>query len=326
MRSGGSAPTLSPTTLVAAAFLLPGPWPCAAAEVAIATETDSAAIVRDLAELVAPAAGFRLDVIASPGPAESLRRLRAGKDVKLATVPSDLAAREDAGAGLPLRVVVPLHREEIHFVARADAPFGAVHEIGAARINVGPPRSGTAETVAAVYRRMFDKPLDQRQASFLPHEEALVKLVTDRTVDVVAIVAAQPANVLASMRPEARQYVKLLKLDREHAASKAALKAYVPATLHAASYPTLLEEDLPALAATIYLVTLDFRDHATESRLIRFARALCHSMRSLRAKGHPKWQEVELRLTPLAGGLDYYQPTTSELSVCKVPVGRARAQ
>ena len=152
-----------------------------------------------------------------------------------------------------------------------------------------------------------------------------MKLVTDRTVDVVAIVAGQPANVLANMRPEARQYVKLLKLDREHAASKVALQAYLPATVHAASYPTLLEKDLPALAVTVYLVTLDFRDDATESRLIRFARALCHGMGSLRAKGHPKWQEVELRLTPLGGGLDYYQPTTSELSVCKVPAGRARA-
>jgi TRAP-type uncharacterized transport system substrate-binding protein len=334
VRSGGSAPTLA-TTLVAAALFLSGVPLGAAAQVQIVTEVERGGVQigRDLAEFVAPAAGFRLEVVASPGPTENLRRLRAGKDVKLATVPSDLdqgllarAGREAGEAGLPLRVVVPLHSEEIHFIARADAPFAFVHELRNAKINVGPPGSGTAETVAAVYRRMFDRPLDQRQASFLPHEDALVKLVTDKSIDVVAIVAGQPANLLANMKPEARQYIKLLKLDREHAASRAALRTYLPATVYRASYPAMLVEDLPALAVRVYLVTLDFRDHATESRLIRFARALCQRIGSLRAKGHPKWHEVDLKLSPLAGGLDYYQPTSSELSVCEVSASRARGR
>ena len=337
MRSAGSAPTILATTLVAAAFSLPGVPLGAAAQVQIVTEGDGGGVQigRDLAVLVAPGAGFRLDVLDSPGPTENLRRLRAGKDVKLATVPSDLdqgllarAAREegDARTAPPLRVIVPLHTEEIHFIARADAPFAYLHQIRDARINVGPPGGGTAETVGALYRRMFDRPLDQRQASFLPHEDALMKLVTDKTIDVVAIVAAQPANLLANMKPDARQYIKLLKLDREHAASRAALRTYLPATVHAASYPALLTADLPALAVRVHLVTLDFRDHATESRLIRFARALCQNIGSLRTKGHPKWQEVELKLTPLAGGLDYYQPTASELNACTVPTARARAR
>jgi uncharacterized protein len=338
VRSTGSAPTILATTLVAAAFSLPGVPLSAAAQVQMVTEGDGGGVQigRDLAELVAPGAGFRLDVLDSPGPTENLRRLRAGKDVKLATVPSDLdqgllarAAREDRDAGTPtppLRVIVPLYREEIHFIARADAPFAYLHQIRDARINVGPPGGGTAETVGALYRRMFDRPLDHRQASFLPHEDALVKLVTDKTIDVVAIVAAQPANLLANMKPDSRQYIKLLKLDREHAASRAALRTYLPATVYAASYPALLTADLPALAVRVHLVTLDFRDHATESRLIRFARALCQNIGSLRTKGHPKWQEVELKLTPLANGLDYYQPTASELNACTVPAARARAR
>ena len=335
MRTGGRAPPHL-AVLVAIALSLPGVSRCAAASMGFVTESDGTGIRigRDLAEFVAPNAGVRLEVHATPNPAESVRRLRSGVEVKLATVPSDgeqvllvRAARDDSGGGKPmppLRVVVPLHSEEIYFIARADAPFTYLHEIRDAKINIGPPRSSTAETVGAAYRRMFGKPLAERQAGSLQHEDALVKLVTDKSIDVVAMVAAQPAKVLADMTPEARQYIKLLKLDPAHAASGAALRAYLPATVRAASYPALLAEDVPALAVRVYLVTLDFRDHATESSLIRFARSLCQNLPNLQAKGDPKWQEVELKLTPLADGLDYYQPTASELRACRLPPSRAR--
>lgn len=335
MRTGGSAPPQL-AVLVATALSLPGVSPCAAASMNLATETDGAGIRmgRDLAKFVAPNAGVQLEVHATPNPAESVRRLRSGVDVKLATVPSDgeqafivRAARDDAAGGKPmppLRVVVPLHSEEIYFIARADAPFAYLHEIKDAKINIGPPRSSTAETIPAAYRRMFGKPLAAHQVSTLPHDEALVKLVTDKSIDVVAMVAAQPAKLLADMTPEARRYIRLLKLDPEHAASRAALKAYLPATVRAASYPALLAADVPALAVRVYLVTLDFRDHATESGLIRFARSLCQNLPNLQARGDSKWREVELKLIPLADGLDYYQPTASELRACRPPPPRAR--
>jgi TRAP-type uncharacterized transport system substrate-binding protein len=329
MRTGGRTPPHLTRTLLVAALALPGVSPCVAARLALASETDSTGIRigRDLAEFVAPAAGVQLDVFAAPNPAEAVRRLRVGGDVKLATVPSHgdqallvRAAREDAGAGKPappLRVVVPLYAEEIYFIARADAPFAYLHEIRDATINAGPPGTATADAVGAVYRRMFGKPLAGHQTSALPHEDALVRLATDKSIDVVAVVAAQPASLLANMTPEARRYIKLLKLDPDHAASRAALAAFQSATVRAASYPALLAEDLPALGVRVYLVTLDFRDHATESSLIRLARALCQNLAQLRAKGHPKWQEVELKLTPLADGLEYYQPTSSELRACR---------
>jgi len=335
MRTGGSAPPQL-AVLVATALSLPSVLPCAAASMSLATETDGAGIRmgRDLAEFVAPNAGVQLEVHATPNPAESVRRLRSGVDVKLATVPSDgeqaflvRAARDDTASGKPmppLRVVVPLHSEEIYFIARADAPFAYLHEIKDAKINIGPPRGSTAETVSAAYRRMFGKPLAERQVSTLPHEDALVNLVTDKSIDVVAMVAAQPAKLLADMTPEARQYIKLLKLDPGHAGSRAALKAYPPATVRAASYPALIAEDMPALAVRVYLVTLDFRDHTTESGLIRFVRSLCQNLPNLQAQGDPKWQEVDLKLAALADGLDYYQPTASELRACRLPPPGAR--
>ncbi len=315
---------------VAAALAVHGAAVRAAAQFKMVTATEGAdfQIGRDLARFVAPAADVQLDVLASGSSAETLRRLRSEPGVKLATVQADVyqqvveqAARGSTAAGdlvRPLRVVVPLYREELHLVARADAPFSAVHEIKDARINVGPRRGDTAATIASLYPALFGKPLTDAQASYLSHEEALVRLVTDRTVDVVAIVAGQPAPLLVNMKPEARQYIKLLALDPASAAGRAAARRYLPATVRAGSYPALLAQDLPTLAVRVYLVTQDFRDHYTEHRLILLGRSLCRDISALRAKGHAKWQEVEPMLAELPSGMSYYQPTTTELHDCPV--------
>lgn len=323
-----TATSLLRTALVAVPLALHGAALHAAAQFKMVTATDGTdfQIGRELAKFVAPTADVQLDVAASGSSAESLRRLRSEPGVKLAIVQSDVyqalleqAARGNAAAGnlvRPLRVVATLYNEELHFVARADAPFNAVHEIRDARINVGARDSDTAATIGSLYALMFGKPLAEAKASYLSHEEALVKLVTDKTIDVVAIVAAQPAKVLANMKPEARNYIKLLRLDPAHAASRATARRHSPATVRAASYPALLDQDLPTLAVRVYLVTQDFRDHYTEQRLILLGRSLCRDISALRAKGHTKWQEVELRLGPLPAGMSYYQPITTELHDC----------
>jgi hypothetical protein len=330
MRTGSNAPRALVAVLVTAFLCLHGEAPRAAAQFKMVTATEGAdfQLGRDLARFVGPAADIALEVLASGSSAESLRRLRGEPGVKLATVQSDVyravldqAARGSASAEAlvnPLRVVVPLHKEEIHLIARVDAPFDYLHEIRDARINLGPRDSDTAMTAGSLYALMFGKPLDERRTSYLSHEQALVKLVTDKTIDVVALVAGQPARLLASMRPEARRYIKLLKLDPRHAASRAVLKRYLPATVRAESYPALLSEDLPAPAVRVYLVTRDFRDHYTEHRLILLGRALCHGIGALRVKGHAKWQEVEPKLGGLPEGMSYYQPTTTELHDCPV--------
>ena len=89
----------------------------------------------------------------------------------------------------PLRVVMPLYNEEIYFVVRADSPLNYVHDIRGMRINAGPVGSGTALTTTTLYNLMFKEPLADANASFLSNEEALAKLVTDRSIDVVAIIA-----------------------------------------------------------------------------------------------------------------------------------------
>jgi TRAP transporter TAXI family solute receptor len=272
-------------------------------------------IGRDIARYIAPLAGIKLDVLPSAGSAENVRRLRYEPGVKLAMVQSDVyqafldqaaAGNAEAGESIrPLRVVTPLYNEEIYFVVRADSPMEYLHEIRGARINTGPIGSGTALTTTTLYRLMFNEPIRDESATFLSNEEALAKLVTDRTIDVVAIIAGQPAKLLADMKPESRQYIKLLKVDTSN-----------PATVRAASYPNLLSDDLPALAVRAYLVTYDFNLGNTRQHLARLVREMCRNYPVLESSGHPKWREVTLALPDLGRGWAYYEPTAREIRAC----------
>ena len=226
-------------------------------------------IGRDIAKLVAPGADIDLEVLPSAGSAENVQRLRYERGVKFALVQSDVyqafldqAAGGNAEAGAmirPLRVVMPLYNEEIYFIARSDAPMNFVHEIRDAKINVGPLRSGTAMSATTIYRQLFGEPLPDANATFLSNEDALVKLVSDKSLDVVVVVAGQPAKLLVDMKPEARKLIKLLKFDPANAASAQALKTYFPATVRSASYPNLLPEDIPGVAVKAFLVTYDYK-------------------------------------------------------------------
>jgi TRAP transporter TAXI family solute receptor len=283
-------------------------------------------IGRDLAKFIAPEANIALEVLPSAGSAENVRRLRYEPGVKLAMVQSDVyqafldqAASGNAEAGdmiRPLRVVTPLYNEEIYFVVRADSPLNYVHEIRGARINTGPVGSGTALTTTTLYRLMFGEPIPDNNATFLSNEDALARLVTDKSVDVVAIIAGQPAKLLTDMKPESRKYIKLLKFDAKDATAKAALQTYFPATVLAKNYPNLLTEDLPALAVRAYLVTYDYNLPDTREHLSQLVRAMCRDYSQLQSCGHPKWREVELAMPGLGKGWRYYGPTASEIRAC----------
>ena len=60
---------------------------------------------------------------------------------------------------------------------------------------------------------MFNEPLAEPKTTFMTNEDALVKLIADKSVDVVALVLGQPAKLLTDMKPEVRQFIKLLKVD-----------------------------------------------------------------------------------------------------------------
>lgn len=290
---------------------------------------------RDLSVLVAPNARVGFEVIPTAGAAENVHRLRHERDVRLALVQRDvyqayvdLAAGGDAEAAdliRPLRVVMPLFTEEIYFVVRADSPLKFIDEIRDARINLGERGSGSALTAAALYRLMFDEPVPLSSISNLTSEEALAKLVTDGSVDVVVIVSGQPMRLLEDMKPEARQYVKLLRFSEGHPSSDRVLQRYVATTVRARHYPNVLARDIDALAVQTLLMTREDAPDSPAARdaLVRFAEALCRNFGRLQRHGHPKWREADLALPELPQGWRYHAFTAMVLSECRARGGPA---
>ncbi|TFW08295.1 C4-dicarboxylate ABC transporter substrate-binding protein, partial [Oxalobacteraceae bacterium OM1] len=182
------------------------------------------------------------------------------------------------------------------------------------RINVGPVGSGTALSATTLYRLMFGKALPEANASYLSNEEALSRLAIDKSLDVVVIVAGQPAKLFTDMKPEAR--IKFLRLDPAARESARAVHAYFPATIRSRSYPNLLKHDVPTLTVKALLVTYDDKLESTREALTQFATALCDRFDYLQEAGHPKWKEVKMTLPPLGRRWKYYAPMERVLRSC----------
>ncbi len=301
----------------------------AAAEYKIATASDKGtyyAIGKDLAKFVAPDADISLEVLATSGSAANVKLLRYEPGVKFAIVQADVyQAFIDRGTGgnteaasiiRPLRVIMPLYNTEIHYIVRADSELNYLHELKDARINGGLVGSGAALITHTLYRMMFNAPMPDANASFLSNEEALVKLISDKSVDVVVVAAGQPAPLIANMKPEAQKFIKLLKFDPNHPTSKTPLTVYSHTTVLAASYPNLLKADFTTISVGAFLVTYDYNLKGTVDHFTRFGKALCQNFPKLQAEGHPKWREVDLALPTLGPGWTYYPPTTREIRAC----------
>jgi len=284
------------------------------------------AIGADLAKFVAPGADIELEVVPTDGSAANIRLLRQEPGVKFAIVQADVyqafvdrasqSNREALRIIRPLRVILPLYNTEIHYIARADSELNYLHDLKNARINGGLVGSGAAFITHTLYQMMFNAPMAEANASYLPNDQALIKLITDKSIDVAVVAAGQPAPILANMKPEARKLIKLLKFDPAHPSSKAPLTIYAPATVRASSYPNLVTEDFTTVAVGAFLVTYDYNLQSTVDYLVRFARSLCQNFSTLQANGHPKWREVDLSLPSLNPGWTYYPPTSRELRNC----------
>ena len=226
---------------MAALFCIHGAAALAAAQYKIVTADAKGtyfAIGNDLAKLVAPAADIDLEVVATAGSAANLKHLRFDAGVKFAIVQADVyqafldrAKEGNATARTtiqPLRVILPLYNTEIHYIVRADSPMNYLHEIENAKINGGLVGSGAALITQNLYRMMFNKPLPEANTSFLSNQDALVKLIGDKSVDVVVVAAGQPAPLITNMKPEAQKYIKLLKFDPAHPVKQGAADGVFP--------------------------------------------------------------------------------------------------
>jgi TRAP transporter TAXI family solute receptor len=323
--------------VIAASLSLPWVRAQAAASYKIVTASERGtyyAIGKDLAKFVAPDATIDLEVLPTSGSAENVKLLRFEPGVKFAIVQADVfqafidrasGGNRDADKMIrPLRVILPLYNTEIHYIVRSDSQLNYLHDIKDAKINGGLLGSGAALITATLYRMMFNAPIPESNASYMAMEEALVKLITDKSVDVVVVAAGQPSPLVANMKPEAQKLIKFLKFDPNHPTSKLPLQTYTPLTIRATSYPNVVTEDFTTIGVGAYLVTYDYNMQQTVEHLSKFGRALCQNFSTLQAKGHPKWREVALTLPDLQPGWVYYSPVAREIRSCAAAKAKAK--
>ena len=282
---------------------------------------------RDLAKYVAEPADIELKALTSNGSIENIRRMRYEAGTRLALVQSDVyqAFKDQAAAGhaeamnlvSPLRVIAPLYDEEIYFIVRADSPLKSIQDIRGTRINIGPGGSGSAMTATTLYKLMFDVPMPEANVTTFQNEEALVKMAKDKTVDVVVIVAGQPAALFSRAEPGVEKFFKLLPLDESDPVSARAMTAYPKATIKAVNHPNWLASDITGLSVKTLLVTYDYNLKQTRDSLVKLTKSLCDNLPLLQKEGHPKWKQVSLQLPPLSKGLTYYPPTEHALKGCR---------
>lgn len=281
----------------------------------------NAQIIRGIATHIAKPAGIELDVRYSAGSPDTLMKLRENSGQQFALLQADVAeafigaaARGNIDAGLllaPIRVIMPLHEEDIYFLVRSDSPLNYVHEIENARINLGVLNGSTALSVSMLYRLMFDAALPEQQISFHTHQDALVKL-TEQSVDVVAFMSSYPARLLADMKPEARRFVKLLKFDPKNPGAQRISKIYSAKVISPQAYPNLLDEELTSLAVKVYLVSYG-RNDALQARL---AKSWCQNLSRLSDQELPALRGLEPGLPQLVPGWYYSYPFERELRAC----------
>ncbi len=294
-------------------------------------------IGRDLARHVAADANITLQVLATNGSVENVKRLRDEPGTKFALVQSDVyqafldqAASGNAEAARimnPLRVIAPLYSEEVYVIARADSPLTSVHDIHGKRINVGPQGSGSAMTAATLYRRMFYAQIPPANLHMLDHQDALRRIASDGGgIDVAFVVAGQPAAVLSGLDASTARRLKLLKFDDTQPSAQDVLKTYAPATIKAVHHARWVGADVSAVAVRTLLVTYDYRANDTREMLARFARAMCRNFLQLQSDGHPKWREVSIDLSELPGDWAYYLPTERELRQCNSAASQVAAR
>jgi TRAP transporter TAXI family solute receptor len=284
-------------------------------------------IGNDLSKYVASPANIDLTVLNSNGAVDNIRRLRDEPGTRLAFVQSDvyqafkaMAAggnKEAARVIAPLRVIVPLYDADLHFVVRADSPLNSIQDIRDQRINIGPLGSGSALSSSTLYRLMFGADALDKNITTLSHEDALVRLVKEKDIDVVAVVSGQPVPIFLGMEPGVEKYFKLLRLDERDPTFERIASTYDKATLKAASYPGWLGADVPSLSVRTFLVTYDYDLQATKNSLVRFAKSLCDNFGVLQKEGHPKWRQIGLQLPALNDGWQYYPPTQQEIGRCR---------
>lgn len=188
---------------------------------AIAVPPDSGsaqALLDELARQVGAPSGLTVNAAPSVGPA-GVALLRAD------ALP---VARDAAAAGAP-RALIPLFREQIQVLARADGRWRFLHQLKGAHLNVGEAGGARSQTANALYRRLFGGNLPSWDVDRRDEASAVRELLREGSaLDAVFVVSDRPA--LEQLPASVRSQLRVLALDPQHPSTAEVMRSFaVPA-------------------------------------------------------------------------------------------------
>jgi hypothetical protein len=183
-------------------------------------------------------------------------------------------------------VLASLGVEEVYALVPAASPLRELGDLRGRRINVGAPGSPRATSAEALYRTLFAQPLPTARWRAASRDAALPALLRGEDLDAMLVFDGQPSAWLAALPVDTRLQLKVLRFDPGSPAGLRALRTYLSTSVA----PALAAEParVPTLGQMTFLVGA--RPEAGAPDLVR---RLCERLPALRARGHPKWKDVD---------------------------------
>ncbi|HEV7268100.1 MAG TPA: TAXI family TRAP transporter solute-binding subunit [Falsiroseomonas sp.] len=247
-------------------------------------------IAADLSAVLDDGDNRRVIAIIGKGSLQNIQDIILLRGVDIGIVQSDALAyarREQLvpGADNLIQYIAKLYDEEIHILA---APgIGSLQDLAGQVVNVDVAGSGTAMTAALLFDTLG---LRVRTANDV-QDLALTKL---RRGEIAALVyvAGKPARLFSGLPPDTGLHFLPIP------ATPALMETYLPATLGAADYPTLIGAggEVETIAVGAVMAVYAWQPGSERHRKVsRFVTALHERFGEfLRPPRHPKWREVNL--------------------------------
>lgn len=234
----------------------------------------------------------RLQVAVSSGSVDNLTMIALG-NAELAMVQLDVL-RGIGRSGLyrdPLarvRVVAPLHLEEIHILVRKDAGITKLADLAGRRVSVGPGASGSYFSAKALLARA-DVDLDNVDVTHLPSERA-VEALLGGTTDALFFTGGQPVPFLAGLPASTAETVALLDLGADPAKGLGAQDlTYLSARIAGGTYPWAPDDVRTVATPCVLIARVDAHAGAVRSVL-----AAIYDRQDRLGAAHPKWKQVNV--------------------------------
>ena len=212
------------------------------------------------------------------------------RGIDVGIVQSDVLAyalRENIVPGIATMVkyIAKLYDEEVHVLARPEV--GSVEQLAGKRVNFDVLGSGTAMTASLIFGalKVRVEPVHDTQANALQR-------LKDGEISALVYVAGKPASLFTGVPAGSGLHFLALPLSSE------LIETYLPSSLTAASYPSLVMGDaaVETLAVGAVMAAYGWAPGTERyGKLMRFVSALTDRFAEFqKAPRHPKWREVNL--------------------------------